>query len=135
MDHLLESISEWQFRDFLDGRGMNVIRQWSLTLPQAAQAKLDTIILVLRVSPIWPWPAQYVSRLRGYKGIYELRVGSSGVQYRPLGCHGPGKKQFTILIGSVEKGGKLPKSDCEIAVERRKIILDYEGRTCEHEFS
>ena len=125
--------SEWEFRDFLDGRGLNVIREWIIALPSSAQAKFDTIILVLQAVKIWP--AQYVSALRGYEGIYELRIGSSGVQYRPLGCHGPERKQFTILIGSIEKGGKLPKSDCETAIERRKIILKDRGRTCEHEFN
>ena len=104
------------------------------TLPPAAQAKIDTIILTLRAYPKLPWPPQYVSALRGYRDIYELRVCSCGVQYRPLGCFGPAKKEFTILIGSIEKGGKLPKDDCETAAERRKTILKYEGRTCEHNF-
>lgn len=130
---MIVSISEWEFRDFLDGRGSNVIREWIVTLPLAAQAKIDTIVLLLQTQKVWP--PHYVSALRGYDGILELRVCSCGVQYRPLGCHGPGKRQFTILIGSVEKGGKLPKGDCESAVERRKIISNYEGRTCEHDFS
>jgi hypothetical protein len=126
-------LSEWAFRDFLDGRGFNVVRKWVVTLPPVAQAKVDTIILVLQASKIWP--AQYVSALKGFEGIYELRVCSCGVQYRPLGCHGPAKKQFTILVGSIEKGGKLPKHDCETAVQRRQIILKHQGRTCEHDFS
>lgn len=54
--------------------------------------------------------------------------------YRPLGCYGRAEKEFTLLIGSIEKGGKLPKGDCETAVERRKIILTDRGRTCEHDF-
>jgi hypothetical protein len=124
---------EWAFRDFRDGRGLNVIREWVCTLPPAAQAKIDTIILLLQVRKVWP--PQYVSALRGYSGIFELRAGSSGVQYRPLGCYGPSRKEFTILIGTVEKGGKLPKRDCETAAERRKIILGDLGRTCEHDFS
>ena len=125
--------SEWTFRDFLDGRGTNVVREWIHTLPPAAQAKIDTIVLLLQVRKVWP--PQYVSNLRGYDGIFELRVGFCGMQYRPLGCHGPGRKEFTILIGCVEKGGKLPKNDCETAVERKKIILRDLGRTCEHDFS
>lgn len=124
----------WAFRDFMDARGVNLIRRWTDTLPGAAQAKVDTIILLLQASPIWPWPQQYFSSLRGYKGIYELRAGSSGVQYRPLGCYGPAAREFTLLIGSIEKGGKLPKGDCEAAVERSKLILIDRGRTCEHDF-
>ena len=125
--------SEWTFRDFLDGRGHNVIHEWINSLPAGAQAKLDSILLILQAAKIWP--PQYVSSLRGYRDIFELRIGFSGVQYRPLGCYGPRPKEFTILIGTVEKGGKLPKTDCETAVERRKIIFNYGGRTCEHDFS
>jgi hypothetical protein len=81
------------------------------------------------------WPPQYVSALRGYPHINEIRVTSSGVQYRPLGCYGPDRTEFTILVGSVEKGGKLPKGDCETAEERRRLILADRTRTCEHDFS
>jgi hypothetical protein len=130
---VIDSTSEWAFRDFLDTRGLNVVREWVHTLPTAAQAKIDTIVLLLQGRKVWP--PQYVSKLRGFAGIWEIRICSCGVQYRPLGCYGPRQKQFTILIGSVEKGGKLPKGDCEAAVERRKIIFEYEERTCEHDFS
>ena len=130
---MIESIREWAFRDYRDGRGTNIVHEWIIALPVAAQAKIDSILLILQSKKIWP--AQYVSALRGYKHIYELRIVSSGVQYRPLGCHEPDKGEFTILIGSIEKGGKLPKSDCETAIERRKVILKQKGRTCEHDFN
>jgi hypothetical protein len=130
---VVESIREWTIRDYLDRRGDNVVRDWISSLPISAQAKVDSILLILQAYKIWP--AQYVSALRGYKQIYEIRVGCSGVQYRPLGCYGPDRGEFTILVGSVEKGGKLPKGDCEAAVERRNAILNEKGRTCEHDFS
>lgn len=130
---MIESIREWAFRDYLDRRGANVVHEWIITLPIGAQAKVDSILLILQAAKIW-YP-QYVSALRGYQHIYELRIGFSGVQYRPLGCYGPDRGEFTILLGSVEKGGKLPKGDCETAIERRKTILNEKGRTCEHNFS
>jgi len=51
---------------------------------------------------------------------------ANGVQYRPLGCYGPERREFTLLIGAVEKGGKLPRAALEAAVQRRKIILSDE---------
>jgi hypothetical protein len=75
-----------------------------------------------------------VSALAGWHDIYEIRVGSSGVQYRPLGCYGPDKHEFTLLVGAIEKGGKLPRPALETAVQRRRIILADRGRTCEHRF-
>lgn len=131
---MLKIPSEWTFRDFLDARGTNPVHAQISSLPQGAQAKLDSLLTTLGA---WPslWPPQYVSRLRGYKGIYELRMVSSGVQYRPLGCYGPSKKDFTLLLISIEKGGKLPKRDCETAVERQRVVIAERERTCEHDFS
>lgn len=131
---MLKIPSEWTFRDFLDARGTNAIRSQISTLPQGAQAKLDSLLTTLRA---WPsmWPPQYVSSLRGYKGIYELRMVHSGVQYRPLGCYGPDRRDFTLLLITTEKGGKLPTRDCDTAVERQRIVISERGRTCEHDFS
>jgi hypothetical protein len=130
---VIESIREWTIRDYLDTRGTNVVHEWTISLPVAAQAKIDTVLLNLQAYKVWP--PQYVSALRGYQHIYEIRVVSGGVQYRPLGCYGPERREFTILLGSVEKGGKLPKGDCRAAIERRKAILNGKGQTCEHDFS
>jgi hypothetical protein len=130
---VIESIREWTIRDYLDARGKNVVHEWIISLPFAAQAKIDSILLILQARKVWP--PQYVSALRGYDQIQEIRVVSGGVQYRPLGCYGPERRDFTLLIGSIEKGDKLPKGDCQTAVERRKAILSGRGRTCEHDFS
>jgi hypothetical protein len=131
---------EWEFRDYLrparkneEEIQVNEILLWTIGLPAKAQAKLDTIILLLRAWPP-PWPLQYVSAYRGYPDIYELRVGSGGVQYRPLGCYGPESRTFTLLVGTVEKGGRIPRGALDTAVERRNRVL--EGwPTCEHEFA
>ena len=130
---MIESIREWTIRDYLDGRGTNIVREWITSLPHLAQAKVDSRLLILQAAKIWP--PQYVSALTGFKQIYEIRIVCAGVQYRPLGCYGPDKGEFTILLGSVEKGGKLPKGDCRTAIERRNVILKEKGRTCEHDFS
>lgn len=125
----------WKFRDYqrptADGP-VNEILQWTLALPPDAQAKIDMIVLLLQ--NMWPWPPQYVSEF-GCPGILELRCGASGVQYRPLGCYGPGNRTFTLLVGSIEKGGKIPKGDCQSAIERRKRVLLRNWPTCDHEFS
>src|ERR1700740_2862294 len=97
----------WAFRDFLDGQGNNLIRPWIDSLPKKAGAKIDARILVLQASLILP--AQYISALKGYEDIFELRVVFGGVQYRPLGTYGPGSREFTLLIGDGVKG-KAPRS-------------------------
>jgi hypothetical protein len=128
---------EWQFRDYQrptaqEGVVVNEILLWTLGLPVKAQAKMDTRILTLQGIAVWP-PA-YVSSYSGYPDIFELRIGCGGVQYRPLGCFGPAHRVFTLLIGAVEKGGKIPRGTLESAVDRRKRVLKG-WPTCEHEFA
>jgi hypothetical protein len=80
------------------------------------------------------WPEQYVSSLVGWPELVELRVVYSGVQYRPLGFYGPGRREFTIVLGSVEKGA-LPARVLETADANRKLILATgRSRICEHQF-
>ena len=123
----------WRFLDYVNFRGESEIKNWASSLPKGAQAKLDARLLYLRAYKVWP--PQYVSALRGFEGIFEFRIIHSGVQYRPLGCYGPGEREFTLLLGAIEKGGKLPRSDCEAAAERRRIILQDRSRVRDHEFS
>lgn len=123
----------WRFLDYLNARGDNEIRNWVCSLPPHAQAKIDYLLIVLSAWKIWP--PQYVSALKGYKDIREFRIVAFGVQYRPIGCYGPGEREYTLLVGAIEKGGKLPTGTCEIAVERRKIILQDRKRVRDHEFS
>lgn len=70
----------WTFYDFLDGRGNNLIRLWLNTLPDKARAKINTRLLFMRALLIWP--EQYVSSLKGWPELVELRVVSAGNQYR-----------------------------------------------------
>lgn len=111
----------WTFMDFISDRGENLIRSWLDGLPEVVQAKIDDRLKTLRAMPIFP--PQYISNYKGHDKILELRVSHCGVQYRPLGCHGPGRGEFTFLIGAIEKGGKIPKGTLESAERRRAQIL------------
>lgn len=121
----------WTFYDFLDGRGFNLIRQWLDGLPVGARAKINTRIVFMRAIPVWP--EQYISALKGWPALLELRVVSSGSQFRPLGFYGPGRREFTLVLGTIEKG-KLPKRVLEAADENRKIAIADSRRICRHEF-
>ena len=121
----------WRFYDFLDARGVNLIRRWLDEIPPAAAAKINAPLSFMRA--ILVWPEQYVSALHGYPGLVELRVVASGVQYRPLAFYGPGERALTIVMGAVEKG-KIPKRILETAYERRSIVLADTSRISEHAF-
>jgi hypothetical protein len=50
-----------------------------------------------------------------------------------LGCFGPKKDEFTLLIGAIEKGGKLePINVIETAEQRRNLIFQDERYSDEY---
>ncbi|MGA7616256.1 MAG: type II toxin-antitoxin system RelE/ParE family toxin [Thermoanaerobaculia bacterium] len=125
-------MKSWIFRDFISERGVNEIREWIDSLPMKAQIKIDRRISYLQATRTFD--PQYISARDGCDDIYELRVVCAGVQYRPLGCYGPERGEFTLLVGAVEKGSRLePKDAPEIATHRRKIVMADKRRTREHE--
>jgi hypothetical protein len=126
-------MAAWTIYDYVGADGNNEIRAWIDSLPIAAQVKIDTIIRHLEAKVIWP--PQYVSDRKDCAEIYELRIVSSGVQYRPLGYFGPQRREFTILLGAVEKGGELePRAFCIIATRRRGIANGNKHRIVPHRY-
>src|SRR4051812_5250759 len=124
----------WTFRDFVGPSGENVIREWLQSLPTAARAKIQARIQYLEVTALLE--PQYIKALKGpCAGLIELRIVFKGMQYRPLGCHGPGDHEITLLLGALERGGRFePLSACATGLAR-KAQMHQQGRTCEHDFS
>ena len=126
-------MAAWAIFDYVSASGANEIRSWIDSLPLAAQVRIDTRLRYLAITAVWD--AQYVSSRKDCAGIYEIRVVSSGVQYRPLGYYGPGRREFTLLLGAIEKGGRLqPKGFCETATNRRNIINGDRNRIVPHRY-
>jgi len=128
-------MGSWTFLDFVSARGVNEIHEWlnSKEVPKGAKAKINARIAALQGFPIFP--EQYFSAYNGWPHLYELRIVFSGVQYRPFGFYGPSRKQFCLLIGSIEKG-TVSDSLLRAADERRRIVIvDPERHTIEHDFS
>src|ERR1022692_3475626 len=125
-------MNPWAFRDFLDSRGNNLIREWLDSIPVKAAAKIDARILYMRAIRLWP--EQYVSSFVGWPKLFELRVVSAGSQFRPLCFYGPQDGEVTIVHGVIEKG-KLPRRVLEHADGNRNIVLADRKRTCEHAFN
>src|SRR5712691_12982035 len=94
----------WTFLDFFTARGENDILRWlnSNEVPKKAKAKINARIIALQGFPLFP--EQYFSAYTGWPGLYELRVVFANVQYRPFGFYGPGERNFSLLVGGIEKG-------------------------------
>ena len=92
-------------------------------MPAKARARMDRIIRHMEDTKDWTQTA-YFRPLTGYNGICEIRFIVSNIQYRPLGCYGPGKGTFTLLIGAKEVGSEIrPRNAPDVATQRRELIL------------
>lgn len=125
--------SRWVFKDYVTDGGENVIRSWLSGLPPGARARINAAIRNLEPLPELRRP--YSGDLKGNcSGLIELRIPYQKVQYRPLGCYGPGRKEVTLLFGAIEKDNRLePPSACSTALTRKARIAE-RGRTCDHDF-
>lgn len=106
----------WTIYDYIELTGRNPIREWLNGLPDDDCAKIDYRLQQMMGMQRWD-REKWVSKYRGTDEIYELRITGNKVQYRPLGTYFGGK-QFILLSGAIEKGGKIPKSDIETAKAR-----------------
>lgn len=117
----------WTFKVFVSSSGTNKIRKWLNALPQNDQAKIDALIRQLEIEK--KLEGAHVTKLTGYKDLYEIKIRSGGVQYRPIGCYGPNSKEFTILIGVIKKEGKYKPTNAFNTATTRIKLIDKEEHT------
>lgn len=69
-----------------------------------------------------------------YQHIYKLVI-HGDVMLRPMLCRGPiePEAEYTLLVGAIERGGKLPKGAPQQAEENRQTVLDDPARRARHE--
>lgn len=124
-------MKEWTIKVF--GEKKSDVDDWINVLSPKAHARMDTIINHMEITKDWTRTA-YFSPLKGHRGINEIKFTVQSIQYRPLGCYGPGNKEFTILIGAIEQGDRFnPINAPLIAKNRRNDIRD--GREQTHEYN
>lgn len=119
--------------DYVDSRGVNDIKTWAESLETVQRAKLQARLDQLELHG----PALYPEMLSGTgtPGISKLRI-KGNVQLRPMLCHGPinHHKEFTLLLGAIEKGSKLkPKNADKIADGRKSEVISDNTRRKTHE--
>ena len=76
-------------------------------MPVKCRARMDRWVRYLEATEPKRWTPELIKPLKWHDGIYELRIECLNVEYRPLGCFGPHEKQFTLLIGAIEKDSKF----------------------------
>jgi hypothetical protein len=126
----------YELWDFLTERHENVILKWvsneRLTVrdraalnqkfDRLAQVDFDLAIQTkLLAGPI-------------YKHIYKLII-HGDVMLRPMLCRGPidNEREYTLLLGAIEKNWKLPPGSKEKAEQNRQTIIGDPKKRCAHE--
>jgi phage-related protein len=121
----------WTILDYVELTGRNQIREWLDGLPPKDQAKIDERLRTME--QLDKWSEKWVSKYEGTDEIYEFRITSNKIQYRPLGAY-HGRKRYVILVGAIEKNDKIPKRNIETAKRRLNNIRSGAGAVITHQF-
>lgn len=125
----------WTFKCFISQNGQDLFDLWYAGLSDEAKAKLDVIVEHFRDKPHTKWGGNYFFPLTGYAGIFEIKFRVANILYRPLGCFGPERRDFTFLIGANEQGDQfVPLNAPLIASQRRDVIQADWSRARECDF-
>lgn len=128
-------MKRWSFRNYVQVGGKNRVRKWYLELTVKEQAKLDRLLVVLEQQEYWQFP-QYKALSDVKAGLGEIRWKGGGKQMRLLGCRGPERGQYTLLLGCSHKGDRYtPTSALKTAAADLALLEKGIGETCEHESS
>ena len=119
--------------DYVDGRGINVIADWTRGLQKPQRASLN-VKLDLLASQGRDLPPKLLSDTPS-PHIKKIRINGS-VALRPMLCKGPinNDDEFTLLVGAIEKDRKfVPPNALPTAIARRTEVSIDPTRRCQHE--
>jgi hypothetical protein len=126
-------MAHWAFRHYVQVDGKNRVLEWCDRLSTKERAKLDRLIQALANQQQWKEPQ--FKRLQGeHAGLSELRW--SGDQNKPLrllGCFGPNRGEYTLILGCSHKGRRYtPTGALDSAFADMNKFQERIGETCEH---
>ena len=133
--YLMAELTLW---DFLTARGENAILRWvkDARLTTRDRAALNQKLARLRQMDfdLAIGTKLLAGPIQKQRHIYKLVI-HSGVMLRPLLCRGPidVEVEYTLLLGALEKGWRLPAGALQQAEANRLIIIDNPSRRVKHE--
>lgn len=112
----------WKLKVFISINGVCDFEKWLAKQLPEDRAKIDIFLNRLLITELWS--RKHVRPLTGYSKINEIVIKGKNIQLRPLGCFGPNRKEFTILLGAEERGNHFVPKDALIrAEERQKLVI------------
>jgi len=120
----------WTIRCYISPTGQDMIDDWYKRRSEKVQAALDVALEYLVQRPRDEWRRPQFDLLSGkMRAIGEIRL-KVDKQYRVLGFFGPGRSDFTLLIGASKKGTTYdPIDTLETALKRMAEVTTHEGRS------
>lgn len=114
-----------------DNQGRDTFQRWldkavDVSQRKGAETAIRTTLRFLRSSRKVLWREPHFKWLGD--GVGEIRSDFGNVEYRPLGCNGPGSDQFTILLGASKKGKVWTPPDARKTAKKLKKELAKEPR-------
>jgi hypothetical protein len=102
-----------------------LISEWLSALPSKVRNRIKTIFLYLQSQRSWR-NIPYIKKLSDCGDVCEIIIKINNIQYRPLGCYGPGKDEFTLLVGASKKERIwTPRNARERAKKMAKLIRQH----------
>jgi len=123
----------WEFMDFVDENGVNLIDAWLNDVGIEVRERLDDRLRILEQHERLREP-QVKLRQGLPVTILEIRFTVERVQRRPLACYGPGRGQVTILAGAYEKNDRLYPPGVETTAINRRALINEKERVTNHVF-
>ena len=125
----------WTFQEYINQDGEAPFSAWLSEQEENAQAAIDQRILLMMALARQQWSAKWIKPYVGHEKLFELRITCNKIQYRPLGCYGPGNQEFTIVAGAIEKNWKIPKSTIKVAMSRIGLVITDRRWVREYQFN
>jgi hypothetical protein len=117
----------WKFMDYISPQGRNVIADWYAGLQTQEQSDFKALMRILAKTRQWHSGA-YKPLGKQYPGLGELRFYSQRKAHRVIGYFGPGRGQFTMLIGCFHKQKVYtPANALGTALQRKSFLERGEG--------
>jgi hypothetical protein len=116
----------WLFRCYALG-GTGSYNGWYASLPVQVQTEIDNVLEILGATR--KWPKELAKELEGScEGLAEIIVELLGADeqsehYRLLGFFGPGRMEFTLLVGFRKTTDSDYGAACRSALTRKEGVI------------
>jgi len=120
----------WNIRCYISANGRDMIDDWNNRQSDEVQAAMAVALEYLVQRPRDEWRRPEFDLLSGkMREIGEIRF-KVDKQYRILGFFGPGRSEFTLLIGTSKKGRNYdPRNTLETALQRMEEVKQNGSRS------